>query len=558
MAAPAPGAPPTFSGIELIMAALNHPSPLARTQTTDSFGDTEWTWGSALWESEDLLRVSAVSKELRTAAAADHLWEPLLERFKEQHPFGKDGHGDSTHPAYPERVSGERRDRHTLLLHVQDSEACSHVPALVLSRSAVRHNIWSEEAYSRLNEDTGDVEDKFHPASEDPGTHWFVNMCPTTIWLKRPPVLWCQPCGGLSFECGRSFKEHCSGWKHRQLILPPEERLPKELWDPRWNPQDWAALTPLGRYQAIHLHVETVMATFNAPVDVAGMENMEDYAHAISEHVVLRGDISDEERDGAASYCTAEMVVVAIRAVLLIPEFNLHGLGIGDGRHAGKFFAGPPGVQLGQHDPRRQSNCNNLPAEVCRVRCDLRCVFDFNDVLKICGSVEERCKAPEGRAVIDACLANGYNIAIATSTCSYDFVTQFITALYGWPLDWYLAVFRLNFDLEHSSTHPVDSQPIQWIALYGWPLDRQFVNSGCFTYCEGQKEFSLDKIADCQGEPRDDTTFKCFVLFDDSWENMDATRKRNAHFVKVDPAVGVTMSDFEQGKATLSETCGAM
>jgi hypothetical protein len=61
----------------------------------------------------------------------------------------------------------------------------------------------------------------------------------------------------------------------------PGDRLPEELWDSRWNPQAFAALTPQCRYSAIHLHVETVMAAFNAPLDEAGVANMERLADDI-------------------------------------------------------------------------------------------------------------------------------------------------------------------------------------------------------------------------------------------------------------------------------------
>ncbi|KAG1669896.1 hypothetical protein FOA52_002422 [Chlamydomonas sp. UWO 241] len=226
MAAPAPDAPPpVFSGTELILAALNHaslPATCTKTTCTDRWGRTTVTRGTgAVWESEDLLRVAAVSKELRAAAAADHLWEPLLQRFMHQRPCGKNDHGKSTHPVYPLRIHGEKRDWRSLFPHAQDSEACDYVLALVLS--------WRRGQGSRLDEATGDVEDEFHPASEDPGTGCF-NECPTTIWLKRPaPLLRCELCGGLSFECGRSFTEHCCGWKHCQLMLRPEQRLPEEL-----------------------------------------------------------------------------------------------------------------------------------------------------------------------------------------------------------------------------------------------------------------------------------------------------------------------------------------
>ncbi|KAG1669892.1 hypothetical protein FOA52_002418 [Chlamydomonas sp. UWO 241] len=344
----------------MIVAALKHSSPLTRTKTADSFSNTEWTWCTALWESEDLLRVAAVSKELRAAAAADHLWEPLLERFKGQHPFGEDDHGDCTYPVYPDRIHGGEHDGHSLLLHPRDRVAHAHVPALVLSRSAT----------PRLDEATGDVEDEFHPACDDPGTHPWINTCPTTIWLKRPPALLrCEPCVGLSFECGRSFTEHCCRWKHHQLTLPPEERLSEELWDPRWNRQDWAALTPLGRYQAIHLHVETVMAALNAPVDEAGMENMQEYADAIREEVMLRWDILDEERDDTASYCTAEAVIDTIRENMLTPDFNLFELCIANGSHTDRFFAGPPRSGWARWQPRSLGSWSSM----CQVLTGLYC-----------------------------------------------------------------------------------------------------------------------------------------------------------------------------------------
>ncbi|KAG1669904.1 hypothetical protein FOA52_002430 [Chlamydomonas sp. UWO 241] len=304
-------AAPVTSGTELIVAALHHTcTPTTCIEITDEFGDTTYTCG-AVWASEDLLRVAAVSKELRAAAAADHLWEPLLEHFTEQHLFGEDGHGDCSYPVIPARIHGNKRDRHSLLLHPRDRVARAHVPALVLPQSAK----------TRLDEVTGDVVDKFHSASEDAGMGSF-NECPTTVWLKRPPALMrCEPCGGLSFDCGRSFTEHCCSWKHHQLMLPPEERLPEELWDTRWNPEAFAALTPQRRYLAIHLHVQTVMAAIDAPVDEAGMQNMQEIADFIRHEVLQYEGISKKERKAAAARCTAEEVADAIREIFLIRDF---------------------------------------------------------------------------------------------------------------------------------------------------------------------------------------------------------------------------------------------
>ncbi|KAG1669897.1 hypothetical protein FOA52_002423 [Chlamydomonas sp. UWO 241] len=326
--------PPVLSGTELILAALKHPSPLTRTETTDMFGDTVLTWGAAVWESENLLRVAAVSKKLCAAATVNRLWEPLLDRFKEHHPWGKEDTGDCTDPVYPERAHGPERDRHSLLPHEQDREVCDHVPALVLSLSAMRLG-----RGSRLDEATGDMVEKFHPVSEDPGTGW-ANNCPTSVWLKRPPaLLWCQTCGGLSFDCGRSFKEHCSGWKHHQLMLPPKERLPEELWDPRLNREAFAALTPQRRYLAIRQHVETILAAFDAPVDEAGILHMQQCADVMREDVALYEGISEEERDEAAARCTADAVADAIRQPLLVRDCSENGLTAGSS-DAHDFFAG--------------------------------------------------------------------------------------------------------------------------------------------------------------------------------------------------------------------------
>ncbi|KAG1677231.1 hypothetical protein FOA52_013430 [Chlamydomonas sp. UWO 241] len=90
MADPAPAEPPLFSGTELLLAALTYsssPPSCARCTTTYGLGYKK-LWGAAVWEKEDLVRVAAVSKELHAVATtADHLWEPLLERYKQQHPF---------------------------------------------------------------------------------------------------------------------------------------------------------------------------------------------------------------------------------------------------------------------------------------------------------------------------------------------------------------------------------------------------------------------------------------------------------------------------------------
>jgi hypothetical protein len=107
-----------------------------------------------VWEPEDLVRVAAVSKEMHAAATtADHLWEPLLERYEQQHPFNFGWRG----PEYPPRIHGESRDEHTHLPHPQDLTALAHVPALVLFTPF-------GPDYTRFDEAPGEVSDLFIPA----------------------------------------------------------------------------------------------------------------------------------------------------------------------------------------------------------------------------------------------------------------------------------------------------------------------------------------------------------------------------------------------------------
>jgi hypothetical protein len=86
----------------------------------------------------------------------------------------------------------------------------------------------------------------------------------------------------------------------------------------------------------IHLHVETVMAAFDAPVDAAGVQHMQEIADAIREHLWhaeaypwhLFSKIAHKK---AAARCTAEAVADAIREHFLIRDFSDNGLTAGRG-----------------------------------------------------------------------------------------------------------------------------------------------------------------------------------------------------------------------------------
>jgi hypothetical protein len=121
----------------------------------------------------------------------------------------------------------------------------------------------------------------------------------------------------------------------------PDDRLPEELWDPRFNPQAFAALTPQCRYSTIHLHVETVMAAFNAPLDEAGVANMERLADDIRQCVydVLSAFLEEDQVEYAANCCEIQAVVNAVREHFLVRDFTENGLSLGNG-YAWTFFAG--------------------------------------------------------------------------------------------------------------------------------------------------------------------------------------------------------------------------
>jgi hypothetical protein len=89
------------------------------------------------------------------------------------------------------------------------------------------------------------------------------------------------------------------------MMKDPEQRLDPALWDPRCDPQAFEALSPQGRFSALHLHVDTVMAAFDAPVDEAGMANMKELADRIKASVEEYNTLSNTEPISAAKLAEA-------------------------------------------------------------------------------------------------------------------------------------------------------------------------------------------------------------------------------------------------------------
>merc|ERR1712003_513892 len=130
-------------------------------------------------------------------------------------------------------------------------------------------------------------------------------------------------------------------------------------------------------------------------------------------------------------------------------------------------------------------------------------VFDFDETLKICNQNIPSCQAPGGQEVLDLCRADGFGIAIATASCEYDFVKNFLKDRYG--------------------------------------FGENFFQTNCFTRCNGLPETSEN--------------YKCMVLFDDNDANRQATDFTGAHFIKLDPNTGVTKEKYYEAKNMLEQHC---
>ena len=157
-----------------------------------------------------------------------------------------------------------------------------------------------------------------------------------------------------------------------------------------------------------------------------------------------------------------------------------------------------------------------LPAGARRV-----CVFDFDDTLKNEGNVV----AEDAVWVVQACVANGYDIAIATAGCRPDFVRSFLHR-------------RVDADI----------------------FDAAFLNSSALQFCENDKTVSLTAIVQYYGlyDAR-----QCAILFDDLQYNcryatsigMGARWVDNGKLEFQVGEPGIRAADFFAAQAQWARTC---
>ena len=157
-----------------------------------------------------------------------------------------------------------------------------------------------------------------------------------------------------------------------------------------------------------------------------------------------------------------------------------------------------------------------LPAGARRV-----CVFDFDDTLKNEGNVV----ADDAAWVVQACVANGYDIAIATAGCRPDFVRSFLHR-------------RVDADI----------------------FDAAFLNSSAMQFCEKDKTVSLTAIVQYYGL---DDARRCAILFDDLQYNtryatsigMNARWVDNGKLQYQVGEPGIRAADFLAAQALWARTC---
>jgi hypothetical protein len=270
----------------------------------------------------EALRLSLVSKAIaKQVKVADSFWKQELQKLKPTEEASLEG----WHPQYPKRARGERRDHASWFPHSSE-----RIVGFVLTD---RSDGWKAE---RINE-SGVLEDLFHPAGEAPPQHG-VCRSRTHVWIERPLPLACTACGDESFDTYESFKAHCRLWQHKENLLSANERLPPHLVDPRFlsGGETFASLPSFfARVQVYGTYVAQVLQLLRAPMDAGGDENMntlldyairsvERYNSCAIDHKATRRQLS-----AARARCTFERVKEVCVEEFAVRDFLEGGAGHG-------------------------------------------------------------------------------------------------------------------------------------------------------------------------------------------------------------------------------------
>jgi hypothetical protein len=283
----------------------------------------------------EALRLSLVSKAIaKQVKGADLFWKQELQKLKPTEEAELEGwrpHADwpdrpRGSPEYPNRSRGERRDHASWFPHPSERIAGFVLPD--------RSDGW---AAKRINE-SGALEDLFHPAGEAVSPHHGGWRSRTDVWIERPLPLACTACGDESFDTYESFKAHCRLWQHKQNLLSANERLPPHLVDPRFlsEGETFASLPSVfARVQVYGTFVAQVLQLLRAPMDAGGDENMNkllDYAIRSLER--YNADAIDykatrRQLNAARARCTLERVKEVCVEEFAVRDFLRGGAAFG-------------------------------------------------------------------------------------------------------------------------------------------------------------------------------------------------------------------------------------
>jgi len=179
----------------------------------------------------------------------------------------------------------------------------------------------------------------------------------------------------------------------------------------------------------------------------------------------------------------------------------------------------PPSTSAVEPDARVAKSTKSNGGEQFRKVC----IFDFDDTIKVNSSgytpkgAKRVVRARDALGIIRRCRSMGFGVAIATASCSEDFVRTFLE-------------------------EKVD----------GGIFSQAMLDSPRYQSCQPYKTPALRKIL---AEYELSATPECAVLFDDKDFNGKFAAEAGVSFEKVDGRTGVTWDDFWRGMALLDRRC---
>lgn len=156
------------------------------------------------------------------------------------------------------------------------------------------------------------LEDLFYPDTEDPRPHR------TPVYIPRLLPIVCHDCN-ITCTTYKGLVEHCCTLQHQIATIPRDRRIPKEFWDPRDNQSAFMNKTPFEQVQACMKYKHKIIDFLRAPMDDAGVRNMEAQLECIPK-CATRNQCSTEN-------CTLERVI-ATCVDFVLDDFAQEGMSV--------------------------------------------------------------------------------------------------------------------------------------------------------------------------------------------------------------------------------------